>query len=41
MATINVAEIPKIDVDPVTLDIIEGALKSRGSRWTRRSSGRR
>jgi N-methylhydantoinase B len=28
MATINVAEIPKIDVDPVTLDIIEGALKS-------------
>src|SRR5262249_42316901 len=28
MATVNVAEIPKIDVDPVTLDIIEGALKS-------------
>jgi len=28
MATINVAEIPKLDVDPITLDIIEGALKS-------------
>ena len=28
MATVNVAEIPQIDVDPVTLDIIEGALKS-------------
>src|ERR687885_1269849 len=28
MASIKVAEIPKVDVDPVTLDIIEGALKS-------------
>ena len=28
MATVKVAEIPKIAVDPVTLDIIEGALKS-------------
>ena len=28
MNGVKVAEIPKIDVDPVTLDIIEGALKS-------------
>lgn len=28
MATVRTAEIPKIEVDPITLDIIEGALKN-------------
>ena len=31
MASIKVAEIPTVEVDPVTLDIIEGALKSTRS----------
>jgi len=38
---LRIAEIPDIDVDPVTLDIIEGALRARASRWTPSSSGRR
>ncbi len=28
MKDVKVAKIPKIDIDPVTLDIIEGALKN-------------
>ena len=39
---LRIAEIPTdVEIDPVTLDIIENALATRASRWTPCSSARR